>query len=185
MSRYATRRFSTSTLTTAQLLLPYHAMDPCFCGAPPVVPIARGRWIGGRHSGDKHRYSVCRQRVAITPMMTTNGDSTNTNTVDDNMNTSTNEGGDDNGAAPAGGGGSGNGGNSREVKKKKARPRLTVQADVMARLRKVAVEREMTASELAEELLAQYLEQVPDEDEGGDADGDGNVEEEKVDTTSS
>lgn len=66
--------------------------------------------------------------------------------------------------------------------KRKARPRLTVQPDVMKRLRAMATEREMTASELAEELLTKYLNNIPEEDDGlvdeEDEEADAGVEEE-------
>lgn len=50
------------------------------------------------------------------------------------------------------------------TRRRKTRPRLTVQADVMERLRVIAEQREMSASELAEELLSRYLDGISEED---------------------
>jgi len=108
--------------------------------------------------------------------VTMDGDS-----VDANTDGASGDGGNDNGN----GKGDGNSNSGKEKKRSKARPRLTVQGDVMERLRKVAVEREMTVSELAEELLSQYVDQVPDEELYGEGDAERNGEEEKKDATTS
>lgn len=49
-------------------------------------------------------------------------------------------------------------------KPSRGKPRLTVHADVMERLRHIAEEREMSASELADELLSRYLDGIPEEE---------------------
>ncbi len=48
--------------------------------------------------------------------------------------------------------------------KKKPRPRLTVRPDVMERLKNIAAYRDMSASDLADELLANYLNAIPEEE---------------------
>lgn len=48
--------------------------------------------------------------------------------------------------------------------KKKSRPRLTLRADVMERLKNIAAVREMSASDLADELLGNFLSAIPDDE---------------------
>ncbi len=71
-----------------------------------------------------------------------------------------------------------------EKGKRKARPRLTVQPDVMRRLRAMATEREMTASELAEELLSKFLSNIPEEEDELIIEGEDEGQSSKVDSTS-
>lgn len=79
----------------------------------------------------------------------------------------------DAGGVAGGGDGTVEAGAPAEAAKKKSRPRLTLRADVMERLKNIAAVREMSASDLADELLGNYLSAVPDGDgaAGGDATG--------------